>query len=181
MKIAPFSALVEEAAEPHMNRGKDVLITDHSEPSLMVNRQPEILHGIRNLIQNGVDFADTTVWVDLQANPQVLKITICDDGPGYPAHVFARLGEPFVSQRTRSEKNRVEYEGMGLGLFIAKTLLERSGAELTFANGTDPFLTASENAGRKGAFVEVSWQTQSLQASEAEYSAGLGENQINAI
>ena len=66
-----------------------------------------------------------------------------------------------------------QQEGMGLGLFIAKTLLERSGAELTFANGTDPFLRSDEIPERSGAIVEVSWPRAAIEVAPRE---GLGEN-----
>ena len=62
---------------------------------------------------------------------------------------------------------------MGLGLFIAKTLLERSGAELAFANGSDPFLTAEERTERSGAIVEAVWARRKI---GAESKSSIGEN-----
>jgi two-component system sensor histidine kinase RegB len=71
---------------------------------------------------------------------------------------------------------RPEYEGMGLGLFIAKTLLERSGAELTFANGADPFAAGADRPDRSGALVEVVWPRATIGADSPEGSRPLGEN-----
>ena len=89
--------------------------------------------------------------------------------------MIGRIGDPFVrSRRTEQDlEKRPEYEGMGLGLFIAKTLLERSGATLSFANGSDPFLTEEERPDRSGAIVEVVWPLDRLAATGGE---PLGEN-----
>ncbi|MGV8985708.1 MAG: sensor histidine kinase RegB [Cypionkella sp.] len=178
LRQAPLIAMVREAAEPHMDRGKVVKIVDHiglsSQPAVL--RRPEVIHGIRNLIQNAVDFAATSVWVDLEWTSGEIRIRIVDDGDGFPPHLIHRIGDPFVRLRRepREEKVRPDYEGMGLGLFIAKTLLERSGADLAFANATDPFLTVSERPERCGAVVEVIWPEASLLAPA---DLVIGENQ----
>jgi len=139
MRHAPLETVVREAGEPHSNRGKTVNyeITpsqDDMRTQPIIPRRPEIIHGLRNLIQNGVDFADTTVDIKVSWNADSISVRISDDGEGFPASVLSRIGDPFVRRR-RPTTNRPEYEGMGLGLFIAKTLLERSGAQLSFTNG----------------------------------------------
>lgn len=180
LRQAPLIAVVREAAEPHMERGKKVEITDHLglpfPPAVL--RRPEVIHGLRNLIQNAVDFAASTVWVDLEWRDGQIRVRIVDDGEGFPPHLIQRIGDPFVRQRREPQQEglRPEYEGMGLGLFIAKTLLERSGAGLTFANATDPFLSPSERPVRGGAVVEVIWPEAALRAPENLVS---GENQPN--
>ena len=168
LRQAPLSAALREAAEPHMARGKDVLFNvapaegcSQRQPTIL--RRPEIIHGLRNLVQNAVDFARTTVWVEAEWTDRTITVRIVDDGDGFPADVIGRIGDPFVRAR-RTEHHRPEYEGMGLGLFIAKTLLERSGAELSFANATDPFLTPEERPRRSGAVVEAVWQSENLLA-----------------
>ncbi len=82
--------------------------------------------------------------------------------------MIGRIGDPFVrSRRTEQDlRRRPDYEGMGLGLFIAKTLLERTGAELSFANASDPFLSPEERPQRCGAVVEVQWDSADLRAPE---------------
>ena len=167
LRQAPLIAVVREAAEPHMDRGKTVNIVDHiglsAQPAIL--RRPEVIHGIRNLIQNAVDFAKTSVWVDLEWTSGQIRIRIVDDGNGFPPHLIQRIGDPFVRlRREPREQTRPEYEGMGLGLFIAKTLLERSGADLAFANATDPFLARGERPERCGAVVEVIWPEADLLA-----------------
>jgi two-component system sensor histidine kinase RegB len=181
LRQAPLAAVLREAADPHMKRGKEVVFDltggpgqDDRQPS--IQRRPEVIHGLRNLVQNAVDFARSRVWVDAVWTDSSVIVRISDDGEGYPPDVLGRIGDPFVRGRRGSTEpeSRPEYEGMGLGLFIAKTLLERSGAELTFANGADPFLNSTEHAGRTGAIVEVAWPRHAIVATDTE---PLGENQ----
>ncbi|MEJ1991394.1 MAG: ActS/PrrB/RegB family redox-sensitive histidine kinase [Maritimibacter sp.] len=162
---ALLGAVIEEAAEPHHERGKvisietaDGSILPESQP--MVRRRPELVHGLRNLIQNAVDFASSQVWVETCWSPTTISIKIIDDGTGYPPHLLGKIGDPFISKGRKSSRDarRPEYEGMGLGLFIAKTLLERTGAELNFANGSDPYTGEATPGKRTGAIVEVVWQ-----------------------
>jgi len=182
MRSAPFGAVVREAAEPHADRGIAVLYDfgpegdeDDSQPTIW--RKPEVIHGLRNLVQNAVDFAGTRIWIDGSWTASEIRVRITDDGPGFPPDLMGRLGDPFLSRRARAQSPaRPGYEGMGLGLFIAKTLLERSGARVRFLNASDPFLSAEDKTDRGGAAVEVVWpqSTIGLQADEA--SGPLGEN-----
>ncbi len=180
MRSVPLAMLVKEAAEPHQDRGKRLVVTflpgpGGGERQPTVARQPEVIHGLRNLVQNAVAFARTTVWIHGEWTPETITIRIVDDGEGFPPQVIGRIGDPFVRSR-RSVQDlaaRPEYEGMGLGLFIAKTLLERTGAELTFANASDPFLTPEERPERSGAIVEVIWPTNRLLQANDQ---GLGQN-----
>ena len=147
LRQAPLSEVIREAAEPHQERGIHVHFDSHpaegSDPNQpTVLRRPEVIHGLRNLVQNAVDFAKANIWVDAFWGSEQITIRIQDDGEGFPTHLIGRIGDPFMRSGRRSERERTKrpgYEGMGLGLFIAKTLLERSGAELSFANGSDPF------------------------------------------
>ncbi|RYI10066.1 MAG: ATP-binding protein, partial [Acetobacteraceae bacterium] len=165
----------------HLARGKRVEFTfapaqDGAEAEPSILRRPEIIHGLRNLVQNAVDFARSTVWVDGEWSARRVIIRITDDGDGFPTSVIGRIGDPFVRAR-RAEpevERRPGYEGMGLGLFIAKTLLERSGAELSFANATDPFLAPKDRPARSGAVVEAVWQIGDL--APVPLPGGLGEN-----
>ena len=170
LRQAPLIAVVREAAEPHFDRGKRVEIVDdiglHLQPRIW--RRPELIHGLRNLIQNAVDFAATRVWIDLEHSHGQIRLRIVDDGDGFPIHVLYRIGDPFVSdRRVQGENRRPGYEGMGLGLFIAKTLLERTGAVLTFANASDPFSGPGLRPERSGAVIELVWPESALLAPEA--------------
>ncbi len=180
LRQAPLSAALREAAEPHMSRGKRVEFSfaptegaPERQPTIL--RRPEIIHGLRNLVQNAVDFARTTVWIEGEWTDRTVTVRIIDDGEGFPPNVIGRIGDPFVRFRRsdRESARRPGYDGMGLGLFIAKTLLERSGAELTFANATAPFLPPEDRPERCGAVVEAVWAMEDLAAPEG---AALGEN-----
>lgn len=170
LRSAPLLTVIEEAAEPHVNRGKNLSfnedITQSSEGGVpIVQRHPEIVHGLRNLIQNAVDFARDNVWIEADWTTEHITVRIMDDGRGYPPHLLGRIGHPFVTnRRTENErKQRPGYEGMGLGLFIAKTLLERTGANLNFGNGNDPYAPVSAQHSGRGAIVEVSWPREVLE------------------
>ncbi|NIY71420.1 ActS/PrrB/RegB family redox-sensitive histidine kinase [Marivivens donghaensis] len=168
MRRAPLQAILEEAASPHMQRGKEISFsvnanTEHPQRQPIFFRRPEIIHGLRNLVQNAVDFAATEVKIESTWDETTVRLRISDDGPGYPTTIIGRIGDPFVRRRKETE-NRPGYEGMGLGLFIAKTLLERSGAKLDFAN---------EEVG--GAIVMVQWPRDIVDPERGKREA-LGEN-----
>lgn len=184
MRHAPLGEVIREAAEPHKDRGKDLIIdlapgdgADAAQPQIA--RRPEIIHGLRNLIQNAVDFAATTVWINAVWTDREIELRIIDDGRGFPPHLLGRIGDPFLRKRDEDEQpgERPDYEGMGLGLFIAKTLLERSGAELSFANGRDPLVPRSGQGRRTGAIVELVWPRDLIAVRPEDVAGGLGENQ----
>ncbi|MEC9345838.1 MAG: ActS/PrrB/RegB family redox-sensitive histidine kinase [Pseudomonadota bacterium] len=135
--------LVEAAVEPYRNLGVDVVVTSQSGPPPKVYRSPEVLHGLANLAENAVDFAEHLVTVTISWDGPSISVTIDDDGPGIPLDVLRTLGEPYMT--TRRERG-----GMGLGVFIATTLLEHSGARVTFSNRADT------GEGR-GARVAIHW------------------------
>jgi two-component system sensor histidine kinase RegB len=129
----PLSQLVESAAEPHMGGPIeiDIIIEDDVEgEEPMLRRSPEILSGLGTLIQNAAQFARSCVTVTLHWNDRQVVVAVQDDGPGFSPAVLAAIGEPFISTRPG------ESEHMGLGIFIAQTLLDRLGAELLFGNRT---------------------------------------------
>lgn len=172
---APFETVVKEAADPHLERGKQILFdvgpvtgVEQTQPTIL--RRPEIIHGLRNLIQNAVDFANAQVEIDVTWSDQDLHLRISDDGPGFPSSVLGRIGDPFVG---RKRGRRPGYEGMGLGLFIAKTLLERSGARLTFTNGRH----LAPDDSLAGAIVTVTWPRTRVEQGTQGQAAPLGENQ----
>ncbi len=186
---APLATVIDEAAQPHADRGKRVIVRldGNPDPDRMreqptMSRTPEIIHGLRNLVQNAVDFADSTVWVDATWDHDVLRIVVGDDGPGYPPELIGRLGDPFTAgRRRRRDDGRKGYESMGLGLFIAKTLLERSGAQLTFTNGSQPGrrrpkVGAPQFARPPGALVEVAWPRRAVAPLEDAARGALDRN-----
>lgn len=181
LRQAPIETVIKEASEPHLNRGKTVdFIVGSSRDDAVhqpdIFRRPEIIHGVRNFVQNAVDFAQTTVLVEMSWTDDNISLRISDDGPGFPPSVLGRIGEPFVRQRrfNDTDPERPEYEGMGLGLFIAKTLLERSGATLRFSNGA----VREQTRSRSGALVTVDWPRASIEATVAETRGALGDNTL---
>ncbi len=188
LRQAPVETVVREAAEPHLDRGKSVkfhIAPDEggSRTQPIILRRPEIIHGLRNLIQNAVDFARSEVTVELSWTRETVEVRISDDGRGFPQSVLGRIGDPYVRRRRLSEDGakRPGYEGMGLGLFIAKTLLERSGAELRFSNSRRHGHASWTGQATGGAVVDVSWKNEDLGISDTNGNTALGENQQFAI
>lgn len=155
MRLLPLSSLVEEVIAPHREFGVEIRVSlsgdGGAEP--IGRRNPGILYGLGNLVENAVDFAEHAVEVVATYDSDRVELTIADDGPGFPADVISQIGEPFLTRRTRSEQAGAG--GLGLGLFIAKTLLERSGASLVFTN---------RDGNAAGAFVRVRWPRQAMDA-----------------
>ncbi len=145
----PISVLVEAAAAPHQERGVRLIFAAAGAPAEdepQVRRSPEILHGLHNLIQNAVQFARREVTVTTFWDRATVSVEIADDGPGFLLHLLGRLGEPYLSTRAGAADH------MGLGIFIAQSLLERSGARLAF-----------DNLEEGGAHVAISWNRANLE------------------
>src|SRR6202163_3749472 len=157
----PWSALIEETVAPHRHFGVaiDVALAPHDAAEPVGRRNPVILYGLGNLLENAVDFAHERVDVTAQWSAQEIALTINDDGPGFAPEIMDRIGEPYVTGRRHLHHSvDVEAGGLGLRLFIAKTLLERSGATLIFANRASP---------QQGASVRVSWSRSDFEESLA--------------
>jgi len=164
---APFervklSALIEEIVLPHRNFGIAIEVVLPPEPAAepVVQRSPAVLYGLGNLIENAVDFAKTGVEIAVRWSEQDIAVTISDDGPGFPPEILRRIGEPYVTSRRRATTEGEE-SGLGLGFFIAKTLLERSGATLAFLNRPAP---------EQGAVVRVRWVRGDFEAPNEDLS-----------
>jgi len=144
-------ALLEEVVAPHRHFGVaiDVALRSEHDNEPVAARNPAVLYGLGNLLENAVDFANGQVIVEAAWDDDIVDVTISDDGPGFSAEVMDRIGEPYVTSRRRSLAGRGdEQRGLGLGFFIAKTLLERSGAALSFENRRPP---------EHGAVIKLRW------------------------
>ncbi|MAK60086.1 MAG: two-component sensor histidine kinase [Ponticaulis sp.] len=167
----PLNSVVEEAARPHKSRGKLVEVRTYARPHAidqqtpMLRRSPEILHALGAFIENAVSFADSYVSVDAVWSDQHITITISDDGPGFSSSVLPKLGEPYISERSQKHAGGGD---MGLGFFIAKTLIEQSGGEVSTFNQPEP---------DTGAVVRIRWLRSSLAAdtSWSAHEGGLSE------
>ncbi len=152
--LMPLSHLLEDAIAPHRDFGIAISIERHGEgPEPVADRNPGLLYGLGNLVDNAVDFAKSEVRIAAEWTRDAVKITLVDDGPGFSPDVIDQLGEPYVTTRRAGrlgpvEQKNVEHGGLGLGIFIAKTLLERSGAKLRLANRKAP---------EAGTVVTIEW------------------------
>ncbi len=148
--------LLEEASAPHRSAGKRIIISASPLPGLddevriepVAHRRPGVIYGLGNLIENAVSFAASEVQLSARWNGSHVYFTITDDGPGFAPEMMDSIGEPYVTSRRYEDKGDQGHSGLGLGLFIAKTLLERSGATVSFSNLAPP---------RRGANVQISW------------------------
>lgn len=152
----PLSALVEEASAPHKGLGVAVDVrtrrgTDGEDKLPELKRSPEILHALGAFIENAVSFAQSEVRIDAVWGAEDYVITIRDDGPGFSAEVLPHLGEPYVSERGEDQAGGGD---MGLGFFIAKTLVERTGGRVAMKNRLAP---------DSGAIVQATWPRTALE------------------
>jgi two-component system sensor histidine kinase RegB len=156
--------LLEETAAPERHFGMAITVAldgDGAEP--VMRRNPAVLYGLGNLVDNAVDFAASQVSLTGTWSASKVVVEISDDGPGFPPEVLMRFGEPYVTTRRvrPREGGRDEPDkrgGMGLGLFIAKTLLERSGAQVQVSNGSSR---------ATGARIRLTWARQRFEADVA--------------
>jgi two-component system sensor histidine kinase RegB len=156
----PIGHLIEESVSPHRLVAVPIEVEAGPVPNLkpggrlaqepVMLRNPGVIYGLGNLVENAIDFARSKVEVKASWSEDEVRIAIADDGAGFPPNVLEQLGEPFVTTRPGYGDGGEpdEHVGMGLGFFIAKTLLERSGARLELANRATP---------PGGALVTVVW------------------------
>jgi two-component system, sensor histidine kinase RegB len=158
--LMPLSTLIEEAVAPHRDFGVAIrvrlAVAATREP--VGARNPAILYGVGNILENAVDFARTTVEVNAWWNADTVEIIISDDGPGIAPDILKRIGEPYLSRRRSVDEAHRERAGLGLGVFIARTLLERTGAKVSFSNRTFP---------DHGAVVQIAWPRARFEAKES--------------
>jgi two-component system sensor histidine kinase RegB len=162
----PLGALLDDISAPHRGEDVEIRITvvppvsaieggDYDVPEVW--RAPELLHGLGNIIENAADFADRLVSVNATWDDQFLYIAVHDDGPGFAPEIFEALGEPYITSRPghhalgdsdmAPQSPLEKHEGMGLGFFIAKILLEQTGG-----------VVKADNPDSGGARVGIRWQ-----------------------
>lgn len=153
MRRLPLSSMIEEVIAPHRQFGIEIILvedSDHTDEPICA-RNAGILYGLGNLLENAVDYAKSRVTVTARHNSERVIVIIEDDGAGYSSDILSRIGEPYMTRRTKEVERA---GGLGLGLFIAKTLLERSGARLRFEN---------RNGGEAGARIRIEWPRRMLE------------------
>lgn len=159
--------LLEEVVGPRRAYGIEIRIESRGvDPEPACRRSPGLLYGIGNLIDNAADFAANSIVIEARWSLDDVAIEIRDDGPGFAPEVLLRVGEPYVTTRGpgRDDARDDAGSGLGLGLFIAKTLIERSGAQLYLANVASP---------GTGALARITW-------SRASFERGLPEKPVTS-
>jgi len=157
--------MLHEAAAPYL--GSHIKVQIRANPTAAAtgpearqpvgSRRPGVIYGLGNIIENAVDYARGQVEITAEWDGQSVSVLIGDDGPGFKPEVIDTLGEPYVTTRPGGARPRSgnKVSGLGLGFFIAKTLLERSGAKLNLDNRAPP---------DRGALVHVVWPRRAFEA-----------------
>ena len=147
---ATVRALLEEIVSPHRGLGAEIVIDAHGDGPIEVKRMPEIVHSLGGIVENAVGFAQSRVDIEARWTREMIEIVVRDDGPGFAPGILARLGDPYLTERDAGAAG-----GLGLGFFIAKTLLERTGAKIEVRNRPLPY---------QGAIVRAIWPRSSIEA-----------------
>ena len=114
-----------------------------------ISKSIEIVYGLRNFIGNANKFSKKTVFINLKSDSEFTELTVEDDGNGYPRDIISKIGEPYLKSNYSKDKSK---EGLGLGLFIGKTLLEKNFASVNCRNSKT----------RNGAEVVIRWKNKEL-------------------
>ncbi len=128
---------------------KFVLNHDQFSNEKKITKSIEIVYGLRNFIGNANKFSNKAIYINLKSDSEITEITIEDDGNGYPKDVLSKIGEPYLRTKDPIEKSKT---GLGLGLFIGKTLLEKNFA----------FVNCRNSKTRSGAEVIIKWNNKDL-------------------
>ena len=126
-----------------------ILSLDQDSNSKKITKSIEIVYGLRNFIGNANKFSKSKIFISLKSDNDSTEIIVEDDGPGYSNDIISKIGEPYLRSFRKTEKNKI---GLGLGLFIGKTLLEKNFASLQFRNSKT----------RGGAEVLIKWKNKDL-------------------
>jgi two-component system sensor histidine kinase RegB len=158
--------LIEEIVAPHRLLDVEIVVErEGPAPEPICRRSAGMTYGLNNIVENAVSFAESRVVIRATWTSAIARVVIADDGPGFPPQVLARLGEPYISTRGAARRRESEVAGgMGLGLFIADALLERSGASLEIANAPPP---------RTGAVATIVWPLEAFEHSRLSRRQGL--------
>jgi len=114
-----------------------------------ISKSIEIVYGLRNFIGNANKFAKNSIFINLKSDSEFTELTVEDDGNGYPRDIISKIGEPYLKSNYSKDKSK---EGLGLGLFIGKTLLEKNFASVNCRNSKT----------RTGAEVIIRWKNKEL-------------------
>tara|TARA_B100000963_G_scaffold230913_1_gene201495 strand:- start:1100 stop:2377 length:1278 start_codon:yes stop_codon:yes gene_type:complete len=146
--VSPKELINEIIFSLENNLNKEIVVTNKSlNERLKMSKKTEISYALRNFIENAIKFSKTCINIEINQQKKNTIIIIDDDGAGFDENIISSLGQPYVS----SEKVRENKQGMGLGIFISKNLLERCSAKVEFSN--------KKNA---GAMIAIEWTNSQL-------------------
>ena len=137
------------ASYKEISKKKFIFNFDQDSNPKKISKSIEIVYGLRNFIGNANKFSKKKIFINLKSDSEMTEITIEDDGDGYPRDILYKIGEPYLKASNPEDKSKT---GLGLGLFIGKTLLEKNFASLNFRNSKT----------RSGAEVLIRWQNVDL-------------------
>jgi len=132
-----------------ISKKKFIINFDQYSNSLNIAKSIEIVYGLRNFIGNANKFSKSKVFINIKSDNDITEIVIEDDGEGYPNDVLRKIGEPYIKSYKSSIKSK---SGLGLGIFIGKTLLEKNYANILCRNSQT----------RGGAEVNIKWKNKDL-------------------
>jgi len=146
-----FENYIEEIVRSYeeISDKKFLINIDNFKNPINFTKSSEIVYGLRNFIGNSNKFTNENIFINLKSDSEITEITIEDDGEGYPKDILSKIGEPYLKTSNPKNKSKI---GLGLGLFIGKTLLEKNFASVTCRNSKT----------RTGAEVIIKWKNKDL-------------------
>ena len=142
---------VDEIVKSYQQTSKKNFIVNYDQNSnpLNITKSIEIVYGLRNFIGNANKFSANKIFINIKSDSDLTEVMIEDDGEGYPKDVLSKIGEPYIKSVKSSIKSK---SGLGLGIFIGKTLLEKNYANILCRNSQT----------RGGAEVSIKWKNEDL-------------------
>ena len=148
LSLAEYVDEIVKSYEKISNK-KFIINLEQNSNSFQIRKSIEIVYGIRNFVGNANKFAKKRIYISIKSDSENSEITIEDDGEGYPKDILNKIGEPYIKSLRSSDNSQ---SGLGLGIFIGKTLLEKNRAKLLCRNSTT----------RGGAEVNIKWNNKDL-------------------
>ena len=148
LSLAEYVDEIVKSYEKISNK-KFIINFEQNSNSFQIRKSIEIVYGIRNFVGNANKFAKKRIYISLKSDSENSEITIEDDGEGYPKDILNKIGEPYIKSLRTNDNSK---SGLGLGIFIGKTLLEKNRAKLLCRNSKT----------RGGAEVNIRWNNKDL-------------------
>ena len=148
LSLAEYVDEIVKSYEKISNK-KFIINFEQNSNSFQIRKSIEIVYGIRNFVGNANKFAKKRIYISIKSDSENSEITIEDDGEGYPKDILNKIGEPYIKSLRSNDNSK---SGLGLGIFIGKTLLEKNRAKLLCRNSKT----------RGGAEINIKWNNKDL-------------------